>query len=92
MLLRPALHGAKGDPVLLSDPSQWHTLLEVGPQELETLEGECAGLLRELRQGGRSAILGPPRLPQLIPETRMCETLLEMHSAGRDSLLGHRSR
>jgi hypothetical protein len=31
MLPRPALHDAQGDPVLLSDPSQWHTLLEVGP-------------------------------------------------------------
>jgi hypothetical protein len=47
----PALHGAKGDPVLLRDPRQRHTLLEVRPQELETLEGACAGRLRELRQG-----------------------------------------
>ena len=54
MLPCPALHGSKGDPVLLSDPSEWHTLLGVRPQELKTLTDGSAGLLRELCQGGDS--------------------------------------
>ena len=55
VLVKPALRSAEGDPTLPCDPGQRHTLLEMRPQELEPLEGEYAGLLRELCQGGRSA-------------------------------------
>ena len=56
VLVKPALRSAEGDPLLPSDPRKRHTVLEVQAQELETLKSTCAGLLRELRQGGWSAI------------------------------------
>ena len=52
VLVKPALRSAEGDPTLPCDPGQRHALLEVQSQELETLKGEYAGLLRDLCQGG----------------------------------------
>ena len=56
VLVKPALGGAEGDPSLPSDPGQRRAVLKVQAQELETLEGACAGCRRELCQGGTSAI------------------------------------
>ena len=40
LLVKPALCGAQGEPVLPSDPSQRDAILDVQPQELEPLK--CA--------------------------------------------------
>jgi hypothetical protein len=80
VLVKPALRSAESDPLLPSDPRKRHTVLKVQAQELETLKGTCAGLLRELRQGGRSAILEPPRLINMSQKRR---SLLKTPTRGR---------
>ena len=82
VLVKPALRSAEGDPLLPSDPRKRHTVLEVQPQELEPLKRVSDPALRAV-SGGWSAIQEPPRLPQPVPETRVCETFWPCRSSGR---------